>query len=264
MPKPYTLPAQQRQDFSILFLLDYIENQGALPVILEGDFALLDGLVTSAFNQGLIEILDLEYILTARGKQALRVFMARYSDFLASYDIFCAVDLTEGTFAFAEYWNMTEARFQEYLAEKRWEDLRIAVIEYKNSLSNAGRIDPVEIIFMDFLNKGRFDSSRPGWQFEIALGTAWDDIVRIASSQLQPQDLGYEGVPWEQVIRDVIEQGTALTKKLCEEENRLRASGKLEPQPKPEPGSITVTYVTETTYWDDPWYIYPVWFDVYW
>ena len=154
-------------------------------------------------------------------------------------------------------WDLEPDAYITYLKDDRWEDLRVAVAEYL-------KLDPLEIIFMSFLNEGRIDTTAPGWQFELALGSMWDEIVKIASSNLQAQDLGYADISWEVVIKDVIQQGNVVMKSLLLQEQELRAQGALDPVEEPEDDVIVVTTVTSVTYYDDPWFYDPYWYDPYW
>ena len=257
MPKPYTLTSQQRETYSIMALLDYLENQSTIPVLLEGDDALLESLLGVAFKKGLVSVPGNAYHISPLGRETLRKFMKRFSDFLARLDVFHSVDLTKGEFALAKCWDLEPDAYITYLKDDRWEDLRVAVAEYL-------KLDPLEIIFMSFLNEGRIDTTAPGWQFELALGSMWDEIVKIASSNLQAQDLGYADISWEVVIKDVIQQGNVVMKSLLLQEQELRAQGALDPVEEPEDDVIVVTTVTSVTYYDDPWFYDPYWYDPYW
>ncbi|MCP4579785.1 MAG: response regulator [Deltaproteobacteria bacterium] len=54
------------------------------------------------------------------------------------------------------------------------------------------KLDPVEIVFMSFLNEDRFGRDETGWQFDLLLGNIWDEILHICNTAIRLEDLGYE------------------------------------------------------------------------
>ena len=91
-----------------------------------------------------------------------------------------------GDFAFASYFDFDDdIRWREYLDDDRWDDLRVAVADYK-------KLNPVEIVFMSFISENRFGRNEVGWQFELLLGAVWDEILDICNSAIQWDQLGYE------------------------------------------------------------------------
>ncbi len=210
----YTVSEQQKQQFAGIYLLEYMINAPKVfQLMLEDGEEDLESILEWLLVRDLIEIKDQErYAPTNKGRKALERFMARYSDFLSFFDVFCAVDLQEGEFAFASYYEFSvPGQWKTFLADERWEDLRIAVAAYKG-------IDPVEIVFMSFLNEGRFGRSETGWEFDLLLGSVWDEILNICNSALHAEQLGYEdeegAVSGESVLQDVIAQGLNLIEQL--------------------------------------------------
>ena len=212
---------EQRRQFASLYLLDYmIKEKRHFDVYLDRADADLEPVLEHMLVKECVAIEDGRYVPTERGRRALSQFMARYSEFLQMFDIFCAVDLAGGEFAFARYFELDDEEWRAYIAEDRFDDLRIAVAEFK-------KLDPVEIVFMSFLSEGRFGRDGSGWQFDLLLGTVWDEVREIVERALHVSDLGYADgqgrVAGEEVIADVIGQGTALLVELLEEEERRDA-----------------------------------------
>jgi len=88
-----------------------------------------------------IDIHDGYYRAADKGREVLSRFMAKYTEFLHVFDVYCAVDLERGEFAFARYFDFdSDSSWKSYLNKEYWEDLRIAVAEFK-------KIDPVEVVF---------------------------------------------------------------------------------------------------------------------
>jgi len=217
----------QQQFFAGLFLLEQMGAQGrTYPVFLEGDQTYLEPILEWLMSRGDVSIVNNDhYAISPQGRRTLKQFAERYLEFLRFFDVFCAVDLGSGEFAFSHYFEFPhDEAWQQYLAEDRWEDLRVAVARHRG-------IDPVEIVFMSFLQEGRLGSSAEGWQFDLILGSLWDEIVRIVETALSADDLGYEDeqgvVSGDDVLRDVIVQGTTLMQELLAREGARPAFGNL-------------------------------------
>lgn len=215
----FTINEEQKLRFAGIYLLEYMINTPhAIPIFLDGNDADLEPILEWLHARGFIRIQDNEkYVPTPDGRKLLQKFLARYSEYLTMFDIFSAVDLETGEFAFERYFDFeTDEEWRKYLEDDRWDDLRIAVADYK-------QMDPVEIVFMSFINEKRFGRDGSGWQFDLLLGSVWDEILEICNSAIQWQDLGYEDeqgeVPAEDVIQDIIEQGTNIMLDLLEKEN---------------------------------------------
>jgi hypothetical protein len=84
------------------------------------------------------------------------------------------------------------------------------------------KINPVEIVFMSFLKEDRFGRDETGWQFDLLLGSIWDEILHICNTAIPLEALGYEDdqgrVSAEDVIKDIIRQGAEIMIKLLEKE----------------------------------------------
>ncbi len=192
--------------------------------------------------------------------------MARYTEYLKVFDIYCAVDLETGEFAFARYFEFEdEAQWDEFLEDDRWDDLRLAVAEFK-------KIDPVEIVFMSFLNEDRFGRDETGWQFDLLLGTVWDEILNICSTAIKWEDLDYEDgeavVSAEDVMQDIIRQGTEIMITLLKKEEEMRREHPEEGEdPDDDNGGERIVEKVEfeehpvSYYYPyyDPFYVSPLW-----
>ena len=214
--KQFTISEEQKKQYAGLYLLDYMVTEShTFPLLLEEDDTDLEPVLEWLLTKDYIGIIDNErYEQTVNGKAALSLFMTRYKEFLKTFDIFSAVDLETGEFAFAscdEFKNETEWR--NFLNNEQWDDLRVAVADYRG-------MDPIEVVFMSFINENRFGRNETGWQFDLLLGTVWDEILEIADTAIQWQELGWEdehgSVRAEDVIKDIINQGTEIMNRIHE------------------------------------------------
>jgi len=226
MSKKYSITEKEKKEFAGLYLLEYMINTPySPPLFLDGNDQDLETILVDLMAKDLIEIKeDEKYIPTEKGRKELKKFMARYSEYLTMFDIFCAVDLESGAFAF-ESWDEyeTDEEFDKLLDEDRWDDLRVAVADYKG-------MNAVEIVFMNFINEHRFGRNDSGWQFDLLLGSVWDEILDLCKNSVQWKDLGFEDdqgvVPAESVIEDIITQGTEIMLGLLDERSVEEINGK--------------------------------------
>lgn len=153
------------------------------------------------------------YELTEKGSDVLDRFKQRYTEFIKEFDVYCAVDLEEGDFAFRYFHDFdSDTEWQDFLKAERWDDLRIAVAEYKGW-------DFIEIIFMSFLSENRFGRGYDGRFSEDQLyGLVWDEIESIANSSIRMKSLAYEDagklVSAQDVMSDMYAQGQELLTEL--------------------------------------------------
>lgn len=245
MARPFVLPEEKKKTLAMLFLLESMVNADRrFSTLLEGDDKLLEPFLDGLVEHRWADEASGVYVPTSLGKEKLALFMKRYSDFLNTLDVYHSVDLTRGEFAMASSARLDDNAYSVYLADERWEDLRVTVAEYK-------KLDPVEIVFMSFLNEGRFDTEKAGWQFDLALGTTWDLILEICNSALTMEQLGGEAV-----LRDVITKGIDVMIELIRQE-RLQADSPQEPQDPYTPTRVTEVVSYQVYY--DPFYVSPYW-----
>ena len=216
----YTLTEERKKQFAGLYLLERMINRPeSFPLFLEKHDQDLEPILEYLLTFKYIEIKEKkDYIPTIKGREIVQKFLERYRDFLQNFDIYSTVDLNKGVFAFASYWEFnSEMEWKNYVHQEGWEDLRVAVAEFK-------QIDPIEIVFMSFLYEGRFGwSEASGWQFDLLLGSIWEEILAIVNSALKQNDLGYESgdekVSGQEVLQDIISQGAKLNEQLWSEED---------------------------------------------
>ncbi len=202
----------------IIYLMH--RHKKRFPILLEKDDKYLEPIFEYLLAQESIIIDEESYAISENGRNTYRVFMKRYSDFIVSFDVYSAVDLASGEFAFEKYFQIEDERsWDEYLEEERFEDLRIAVAVHKG-------IDPGEMVFLSFLHDGILDDKigNSGWQFDLISGKLWEEIVAIIKSALTEDDLAYEEggeeISGEMVLKDIIAQGAKLNQALWKDEGQ--------------------------------------------
>jgi len=263
MANKYKVTAEKADQFVSILLVDYLVNRnGNLPLLMDGSYRVLEPLViklaaaeylrTPAKNET-----SQSYIVTDKGRDALSKFMQRYSEYLKLFDVFCAVDLTEGTFAFSKFYDFgTDDEWFAYLNKPGWEDVRVAVAEFK-------KMDPIDIVFMSFINEGRFDFDKVTWQFDVTSGEVWTEIEQICNAALSVEQINQGD---DTVMPDIIGQGAEITVSLLkqEEENRKNdEAAQAEAVAQNQSGTITEeTYAYPSSYYEpyyNPGYISPLW-----
>ena len=214
MKKRITVDAEARRQYAGLYLMRLLRQSSRdAEAMFSEDEELLQPLLTWLVERDYVAITDDDHLqLTPKGADAARQFEQRFERFLNEDDVFCAVDLEAGEFAFARYDEFPDAEaWQRFLSQDRFEDLRVAVAMYE------GR-DPVEVVFMSLVNEDQFGRDGHGWSHDLLLGRIWDDIADVCNTALKVEDLGYdaegEHISAEVVIRDIIAQGRALMREM--------------------------------------------------
>ena len=71
---------------------------------------------------------------------------------------------------------------------------------------------------MSFIREDRFGRDATGWQFDLLLGSVWDEILDVCNSATDVSELGYpDGDRWidgSTVAEDILQQGGKLLGKL--------------------------------------------------
>jgi hypothetical protein len=212
--EPWTATEEQRLRFAGIFLLEFMVNHPQVfQVWLERDDADLEPILEWLLVKEWVLIREAkEYIPSAEGRNVLQRFMERYARFVYFFDVFSGVDLGSGEFAFARYFEILEPlEWQEFLHQERFEDVRIAIAEHLG-------IDAVEIVFMSFIREDRFGRDAAGWQFDLLLGSVWDEILGVCNDATDVHELGYQdGEHWidgSTVAEDILQQGGGILGKL--------------------------------------------------
>ncbi len=260
--KKYPLLVRDRVKYMCLVLLNEIINfQHYFPTKLVGDDTYLGPYLDKMVENGTLTREAGQYVPTEVGRTELETFYAKYYEYLKMFDIYCAVDLERGEFAFAR---INDESFDDegwfaYLEEERFSDVRVAVAVFKG-------LNPNEIVFMSFLNEGRFDVEAPRWQYNLTNENdgIWNEIEEITDTAIDIDYLRENGV-----LEDVIKQGSEIAMDLIRKADELK---RLEEEEYIGDGDIiveTTEYVEivempdyEYDYWDpyyDPYYVSPIW-----
>jgi hypothetical protein len=215
-----------RKDLAHRYILyRVIEERDKVPVLLEGNDIFLEEFLDQKFGEyWTIEEGQDYYSPTPKGELIYQNFIARWWDFLLTYDVFAGVDLQEGVFADEDaHWNAVDSQGRPI-----WEDLRVAVCIHKKRLAEKNGLktdlNPFTIAFLSLLSEKRI-GLQEAWQYDLASGGFWQEVEEIVNTNLWPEDLGYrddetgEEVPWEAVIEDIIQQGIEETQRRWEEED---------------------------------------------
>jgi hypothetical protein len=231
--KKYNLTIDTKFQYVALVLIhEMINYQKYFPISLDGDDMFLFEYLEFMRGKGLVEVKNEKYVPTSKGRKYLENFYDKYFEYLKVFDIYCAVDLAEGEFAFASIFeDMNKDQWNEFLNEERFSDVRIAVAEFK-------KINPVEIVFMSFLNEGRFETNREGWQIYLTKDEVWNEILTICNTAI---DL--ETLKENDVIQDVVQKGTDLMFNILKQDEEIRNNENNEPEIQEE--IITETETVE-------------------
>lgn len=170
---------------------------------------------------------DNYYKATDKGHEVYQDLVKQLEAYVTHFEVYAYVDLEQGIFGDPE---------TDLLEGDKWSDLRVAVAEHKG-------IDPYRVVFLAMLSAETFYEN-PDWKFDLSMGTLFQEMKQIVLEQLHVDDLGYsdsEGkVSGEEVIRDIIEQGSELVaQRKCREQE---IKGRKQAEESPDEQVITTTY----------------------
>jgi hypothetical protein len=208
----YTLLEKNKVSYICIVLLnEIINNQVYPPVVLMGEDVFIDHYLKLLHSNGMLSINNDAYIPTELGRAELEKFYQKYSEYLRLFDIFCAVDLEEGNFAFEEINNpsFNDEQWYDYLSNERFSDVRVAVADFKG-------LNPIEIVFMSFLTEGRFTVGIDRWQYNLTADAIWKEIEEICNTAISREYLEKDGV-----LEDVIKQGSVIALDLIKEADEI-------------------------------------------
>lgn len=170
---------------------------------------------------------DNYYKATDKGHEVYQDLVKQLEAYVTHFEVYAYVDLEQGIFGDPE---------TDLLEGDKWSDLRVAVAEHKG-------IDPYRVVFLAMLSAETFYEN-PDWKFDLSMGTLFQEMKQIVLEQLHVDDLGYsdsEGkVSGEEVIRDIIEQGSELAAKIKSREQEIK--GRKQAEESPDEQVITTTY----------------------
>jgi hypothetical protein len=258
--KHFTISDEQRKEYASGFLQDIMLNgRKRYSVVLEDADRDLEKLFVYMMSKDYLTLdKDNCYASTQKGIEKYENLKLRYEEYLAHFDLFCAVDLEKGEFAFEKIFELDDEEWETYINQDRFVDLRIAVAWFK-------KINPADFVFLSFLKEGRFDTEKSNWQFDLLSGLIWEQIEEIIHTAVQIEDLSYdanknESVSGDEVVEDVIRKGAQLSKKLYLEEEHLRHESSEYPNDYyDDDNQESHSVITYRSYYD-PFYVSPLWF----
>ena len=257
---------QQRNYAGIILLHALVSGKKKFPVILRGSEQVLEPVLLNLLKDERVEVKRGDYVATEKGRRVIdEKLRVQYTEFLDIISLFCAVDLSaeaaaaQDQFAYQKFYDdayQDDAVWAAYLALPRWTDLRVAVAEFK-------KINPVDVVFLSFLKKGRFSATKPNWEADLVLGDIWNDMLKVVNSAWHVENFASPDD-----VRLIVETGTSvkfeLLKIRAEIEAEKRAAEQAAAQANQGQANATAEEVViEEYYIDDPLAYYNPWWDPY-
>ena len=266
-----SLSEQVKQQFAGTLILDRLigRKDQIHASLLDKDDRLLEPILNYLQTEGILEINpDHSYQPTEKGRKAYEKLLQQQASYATHFDIYAYVDLEAGVFADKE---------SDFLEEDRWEDLRVAVAQFKG-------IDAYRMVFFAMLSDETFYEN-PDWKFDLAMGTLFETMVEIVQSQLGEEDLGYQDgkdtISGHAVLQDIIEQGSKLNQERYQQRQSQHSEGMAtsgDSQGGGDPNTETVITTVHYGYpypYYDPWtplaayaasalFLEALWYDPYW
>ena len=213
----YKLSTEQINKFQKLVVLDNIYSGSFTPsLILTGNDELLEDILSEMVGDGLLSLKASGYKINSKGKKEINNLFDKLCSYRDVYKIYSAIDTGAGEIAYESYYEFdTDEAFIEYINQDRFEDLRVAVSILKG-------IDPFEMVFLEMMDDGRFDSNQySNWQIELFTKDVWDELENIVNSAIKPNDLNEEKHSGEEVLEIIIDKATQVAINLLEQYDDL-------------------------------------------
>jgi len=269
----YTLEQATKDNYANVALLRQMAVKGvSFPAILQGDDQILEIVLKRLLAANYVQAIKGRYYPSASGRKLIQQFEQRYTEYLQVFDLYSGVDAAKGEFAFARYFELAGDKniWKAFLNQERFKDLRVAVAEFKKA-------NPVDIVFMSFLNEGQFDIDRKGWQASLVLGDYWNEILEACNQNFHADQIS-------DVMEEIIKQGSELMFELLKQEQANREAAAAADAANAQAEQAQEEVVTETVveeviepvdfvvvdpfgyydpYWD-PYYVSPIWVSPLW
>ena len=200
------LSPEQKQQFAALLVLDRLASKAARihSAFMEKGEKHLEPHLDFLEDKGMVvRDEDYYYCPTEKGTILYQRLIQQRLSYVIHFDIYAYVDLGEGCFA---------EKTKDFLGSDQWEDLRVAVAEFKG-------IDPYQMVFLAMMSDETFFETHD-WKFDLAMGTLFEEMEEIVLSQIREEELEYEDeeglVLGREVLEDVIQQGAWLNQERYE------------------------------------------------
>ena len=268
----YTLSKEQKMYYASVLLLEDMNNfNKSYSVDLKGDDQFLKDLFIYMMSKGWVEISDVSFNVTQKGRDVLLNYLSKLTEFRSMFKVYSAVDTGEGFFAYEKYFDFdTDEQFMLYLDKDNFEDLRVAVCEMK-------KINPLDVIFLEFVDAGKYDFEIDGWQLDLVSGLIWDDMLEVANTNLHIEDLeeldedGSVLSTGEEVMGIIIEKGMDVMLDVMKVQEEIDSEEDEDFVDEIEEVEEVTEYYIEEPYYDtdyyefyyDPFYVSPCWGVVY-
>lgn len=225
------LTPEKIREFEMLAVLHYLDTSNQ-PVSVIDDTAARKCLEDPIKRLLAGQYIDIDaknnYHLIEKGKTALNGIDDRRLDWLAVYDIFCGVDVKTWTFAFAKFHDFESMEgWKMYLNQLDMLDLRLAVVEYKNHVAGSEVMNLFDVVFIDWLQRGKFGIGQPDWEFRLMSGDIWKDMESLVQDSIGWKELGDDPNGTPEIMDFVLKRGTEVMIEIAEEEERRRKAASI-------------------------------------
>ncbi len=263
----YKLTSEQKKYFSSVLIMDIIINDNVIfPVTLSDKEANLEPFLIYMLEKDFLDVTRDGYKPTKKGRDMLTNHKEKLTEFRAIYKIYSAVDLGKGEFAYSRYFDFdTDDEFIKFINEPQFEDMRVAVCEFKN-------INPLEVIFLEMIDSGMFPLEGEKWVDELINSPNWEKIVSIANDNIHVEQLeekddnGNVTATGEDVMKLILKEGAKVSTELLKRQQEIDGAAQGENNTEEETLEETTTTTTEVEYVDCPYYdysYYNIYYDPY-
>src|SRR5262249_16476100 len=201
---------------SWLVLRWFVETGRDVSVLLPTEWSLLEPVIDRLASHNYLIINGTAWEADPDGIQALEHYRQTQLEAIGRYDIFCAVDLATGEFAFAKYHQLNEQAFKRYLMQERFKDLRLAMVEYLHRQESPESIARhlYEVAFAVLWD--RVEWFGKGWQDLAAVQNTAGPLEQAVQNTTSWKLYGDDEAHAESIFDDILRQGEDLMVKFTQ------------------------------------------------
>jgi len=206
-PHRFEIDSQRVFLFRCIVILEYLSNRVRDYRLEDEKDPRIKNIIGELIELGLVRN-ESACIPTDEGKRTLEAFLARLDDFVKNFEVYRAVDMATGDFAYERYHTnqIGESCWLGYLKNTRWKDLRLLVAEHK-------KINRDDALLVMFAGDNQLDDTSDTWK-ETIFGDAFPVAVeQIYNNAITKMDVKSKEVKTEDVLKQVIIKGARLNLK---------------------------------------------------
>lgn len=216
----FTLDETRKARYRMMVFLKMMQDTGEQPdIMLPQELQYLKKDIDAAEKADYLKLNSSHrYEIDTKGLELLQTLEHRSVDHVKMFEVFCAVDLKEGHFAFSDALEkgVSSDLWNNYLNLPRFEDLRVAVAQIKG-------LDVLDFIFTMMFSWGDFDFKNrdADWTFDLSMDKPFEEMLDKANKSFQWVQMHDDPEIAKSRMENVISKGVEVMINLAKQEEQI-------------------------------------------